>query len=1455
MTKSSPEPNDSLLLADLERIDELCVTFEVLWQANQNQSIETFLDKVPENQQGQLLYELISIEFDYLKQQGQSIQYDDYRARFSIHADIVERAISDAVPAIEATRLDDRSRAVPAVGQKIRYVGNYEILEEIARGGMGVVYKARQSKLNRIVALKMILSGHFASKEEVVRFLREARAAGNLDHPNVVSIHEMGEFEGRHYFTMDYVDGPSLAERLREETLSPMEAAQLVRSVAETIHFAHQKNTLHRDLKPANILLNRQGIPLITDFGLAKTADDLSGDDGEPIQITMASLTTLGAIGTPSYMSPEQAAGKPKLVGPATDIWALGAILYACLTGRPPFVADNSVDTMLQVMRHEPVSPYLLNPAVPKDLETICLKCLSKEPHERYGTAQLLADDLERFIEGRPVVARPVGRASRFFRMVKRNPIISSLITLAIGLLISGTAISSYFAVQADQRATAEKDARLYAQEQEEKAETALEETQAALQRESASLAKAEHQRARAELAEIEASRERRQAIESQKQAEAERERAEVEKKRAQWQTYVARLQPMRQAWLEKEFGHLERLLKETSPQDGDPDFRGWEWYYFQDQVNQASQKIGNPDRFFGYVKYDPVHQRVLVATPDEKWELWNLKSDMLVDRVVLKGCVHNSVSFSPDGEFVAWGTTDVRLRVMHLGSHKVIHDIDAFPEERKIKITNGPQNAVEAVVWSPDGEQLAASTNLGGIKIWKTDSGNLIHELLKGGTRARATTSLDWHAESGIAAAIRDGWVRVFNADTGQTKWSKKYTAMWPSVVAWNESGTRLIHGGDSMVIYDNQGTELASLPGAGGFTRAAWLNDDEFVYGGSNQDVRVFNVVEKQDVKEFHVHQGRIESVVVPSGEVVLSGSNDGTLRRIRLLQHKRSAIKVDVHDGHEGRSGQVFGVSWSPDGKLIGTAGMGDTAARVWNAMNGELVKEFKSDEGHPTDIEWNSDGSKLVSLHQYSVRFWDPESYELLSIRNIPGAYYGNGYREIEWREKEQQLAIVSGKVSVFDDQTLELKSHLTPEHHFLWYEFSPDGKRVCAVSLKHLFVCDVESGRTLFETRKPAAMSSGYGVDWSPDGRIFAVGGGGVFLYNASDYKLIKTLSGHRSEVFCVEYDPTGQRIASVGGDGNLIIWDAATGDPLLRIPHEGEEGLEHLEWSPDGRRIAVTSKTGSLYIWGSPDMPEMPENVDFIEDEILKSLWTPEQQLAELDRQILLSPKKLDLHITRINLAEQLEKWDVALRGVDEYMRQFKGGPWRAARGLQHANWLNDKDAIARYSKICWTTIEQEEGSSTELHAALSLLLLPNQIGESNQLLDVVERIWEKVSINHSLMPYLVALYRTEKHEQLNHLLEQKWRESDDNRLRVFVVLFDAMTAHREGRQAAAIEMLKNAELILSEPFHETEEARYKLAALLLHREISKTILGMDSPKDAAAKQAKGVWAISEREE
>ena len=329
---------------------------------------------------------------------------------------------------------EDLTTSADAVLQRAdgpRRFGDYELLEEIARGGMGVVYRARQVSLDRIVAVKMLPFGQFASDEFVRRFKSEAEMAAALQHPNIVAIHEIGEHNGQHYFSMDYVEGCDLAEMVRERPMPSREAAAQLQVLARAVHYAHQRGVLHRDLKPSNVLIDRSGNPRLTDFGLAKRFE------GDALL-----STTRQVVGSPNYMPPEQAEPDRGPVGPSSDVYSLGALLYHLLTGRAPFVANSLEHAVWAVLNTEPISPRLLNPDVSRDVETICLKCLQKNPHRRYVSAETLAEDLDLCLRGEPIRARPIGVFEKLGRWCRRKPALAAAITLLV-LIAAGSALTA----------------------------------------------------------------------------------------------------------------------------------------------------------------------------------------------------------------------------------------------------------------------------------------------------------------------------------------------------------------------------------------------------------------------------------------------------------------------------------------------------------------------------------------------------------------------------------------------------------------------------------------------------------------------------------------------------------------------------------------------------------------------------------------------------------------------------------------------------------------------------------------------------------------------------------------------------------------------------------------------------------------------------------------------------
>jgi WD40 repeat protein len=411
MRSATNDPLDSLPLTLAVWIDDLCLRFEAAWRAGPPPRLEDYLAAEEDPERSVLLGELLRVELDWRQQRGDPPGLKDYQEKYPEYPTLI-RELFEGLPPAEAA---DKAPPRPP---------GYTIEGELGQGGMGVVYRARQVVLNRVVALKMILAGNHARPEERARFRAEAEAVARLQHPNVVQIYDIGEYQGLPYFSLEYCEGGNLAQRLRGEPQQPRDAAALVQTLARGVHAAHQCGVIHRDLKPANVLLTREGTPKITDFGLAKHVE---GSE---------ELTQSGQLmGTPSYMAPEQAACQRSAIGSATDVYALGAIFYEMLTGRPPFRAASMLETLEQVRSQEPVAPRQLNPGVPRDLETITLKCLHKEPGRRYTTAEALAEDLRRWQAGEPIGARPVGFRERLAKWMKRRPAVTAL--LAALLLVT----------------------------------------------------------------------------------------------------------------------------------------------------------------------------------------------------------------------------------------------------------------------------------------------------------------------------------------------------------------------------------------------------------------------------------------------------------------------------------------------------------------------------------------------------------------------------------------------------------------------------------------------------------------------------------------------------------------------------------------------------------------------------------------------------------------------------------------------------------------------------------------------------------------------------------------------------------------------------------------------------------------------------------------------------------
>ena len=431
-----PRPEGRTLL------DSVLAEQKARWERGERRTVEDCLAGYPAlRDDAEAAVDLIYQEYVIRRQLGEPAQPEEYFRRFPAWSDALIRqfAVDEALRGVDTPTLllpgrvpaeEGRGPEEPRAARSapLPALDGYEVLDELGRGGMGIVYKARDRRLGRIVAIKMIAESAYAQPAQLQRFQAEAEAVARLRHPSIIAIHAIGQERGRPYFSLEFAEGGNLAQRLAQGPITSRQAADLVAALARAVQAAHQAGIIHRDLKPSNVLLAADGTPKIGDFGLAKLLDDES-----------ARTLSGEVLGTPSYMAPEQAEGHSRAAGPAADIYAMGAILYQALTGRPPFLGASAVETLKLVVSTEVVPPRRQRPDVPRDLETICLKCLEKEPVRRYVDAAALGEDLRRFLEGRPIAARPVGALGRLGRWGRRNPTLAATTAALVLSFVLGT--------------------------------------------------------------------------------------------------------------------------------------------------------------------------------------------------------------------------------------------------------------------------------------------------------------------------------------------------------------------------------------------------------------------------------------------------------------------------------------------------------------------------------------------------------------------------------------------------------------------------------------------------------------------------------------------------------------------------------------------------------------------------------------------------------------------------------------------------------------------------------------------------------------------------------------------------------------------------------------------------------------------------------------------------------
>jgi WD40 repeat protein/tRNA A-37 threonylcarbamoyl transferase component Bud32 len=1060
-----------------------------------------------------------------------------------------QAARSEPTPAEPEQKSDDHEPPSVTVkkgayGERILYFGDYELQGEIARGAMGVVYRAEQSSLKRIVAIKMIRSTLLTNEMDVTRFKAEAEAAASLDHPNIVPIYEVGMHEEQHYFTMKLIEGGTLRDHLERLQNDPKAAAKLMSTVAGAIHAAHQRGILHRDLKPGNILVDEDGKPHVTDFGLAKQMESNS------------SVTLSGQImGTPQYMAPEQAEGGGKDLTTAADVYALGAIFYEMLCGKPPHVGDSLMDTLKLVAEGGAAPPSKHNPKVDRDLETIAMKCLEKDPAKRYASAQGLKNDLDHWLAGEPIEARPVGNAEKVIKWMKRKPMHAAAAVLAVLFLLTlgvGGPVAAF--------------------RQEKLRELAVEATSLAL----------DHARSN------------------------------------RIQSYSAHLKLASGAIDDHDLVGARRLLKRHVPQPREEDVRGFEWRHLWNRTHSEELRIvggygggrgGVAVSVDGrMIAYNEAPGIVVLPTaggqPIGEIDTWNERGEP-----------HNGLlCFSPDGRFLISSTTESTRR-WRIGSGDFEEDAEVvsmgfplafasagslmvsqeedrltvwdsrkwekiaeLPGRMKVREKRARKYKERNIVISAD-ERFVFAAEEKRVRCWDLKSRKEFGENI---------SLEEWISCLGVssdglflAAGLSNGKVVLLDAEKREVMQTIDVHSASVSALAFTEDGTRVVTTGEDGIIGlleidAEKGTFLsARLAGHEGGIRGLALapQGDRFYTGcADDRSTRLWEMPSSPTVNLFTC---RATKPLAIKGDILIAWARKEGFVRINLSSGERALVpEMSLpstaadgagHGGHSVNPDPLHTLVSREEWLALGEA----SEIAIWNMKSGEKERSlaetgfrqrFGGADVHriKRPFAFSPDGSFFATANEDSgLRLWNCEDWSFEEL--VP-----------EFRQRSRLC---------FSLDNSALAAFTQSESH------APDRG----------IVVDLQSRQIIAEIGLSSHLLS---IAISSDGSTLAAGLGNhrIELWDLSQGVKRHSLEGHLAGVFSLAFSPDGRTLASTG-DNRLILWNVESGSELTTLI-DGRPWLRGLLFSPDGRYLTCYIGNDELGVWHAPSWEELKMSAD-----------------------------------------------------------------------------------------------------------------------------------------------------------------------------------------------------------------------------------------------------------------